>query len=209
MVDRMTPDTLKALAAELRDKSCGKTVWRIMNKAEDGYSMEFEWNKREADEWLSTEPRLIEAGYHVVECVVQTELKKLSTQAAAILEQIAAADAGVPVVCYGVELPGGGFHAFRKGIDDAQRRVDVCNERRPRPPLAFVSTLIRQADHLAALTAQSGEGVALYEALKEIAGDYADRFDLDSPSTNPGIKSSIKQARAAIAAYEAKRGGVR
>ncbi len=39
----------------------------------------------------------------------------------------------------------------------------------------------------------------LLEALEEITSDYADRFDLDDPSTNPGIKSSIKQARAAIA----------
>ena len=39
----------------------------------------------------------------------------------------------------------------------------------------------------------------LLEALKEITSDYADRFDLDSLSTNPGIKSSIKQARTAIA----------
>lgn len=39
----------------------------------------------------------------------------------------------------------------------------------------------------------------LLEALREITADYADRFDLDSPSTNPGIKSSIKLARAAIA----------
>lgn len=187
------------------------------------------------------------------------------TQAAAILEQVAGADAGCPVVCHGVELPGGGFHAFRKGIDDAQRRVDVCNVRRPIPPLAFVSPLIRQADHLAALTAQSGEatkalpalpkeirsvlhqpwkaildwhyapegvdsgkaakavdgaieqtmiayaqqaiadhlaaqsgeGVALYEALKgvvRVADRKTDEFDA---------------ARAAIAAYEAKRGGVR
>ena len=39
----------------------------------------------------------------------------------------------------------------------------------------------------------------LLEALQEITSDYADRFDLDDPSTNPGIKSSIEQARAAIA----------
>jgi len=38
----------------------------------------------------------------------------------------------------------------------------------------------------------------LLEALREITSDYADRFDLDDPSTNPGIKSSIEQARAAI-----------
>ena len=39
----------------------------------------------------------------------------------------------------------------------------------------------------------------LLEALREIADDYADRFDLTCPSTNPGIKSTIAQARAAIA----------
>lgn len=43
---------------------------------------------------------------------------------------------------------------------------------------------------------------ALLMALKEIAEDYADRFDLDSPSTNPGIKFTIEQARAAIAKAE-------
>ncbi len=42
----------------------------------------------------------------------------------------------------------------------------------------------------------------LLEALKEVTSDYAGRFDLDDPSTNPGIKSSIKQAHAAIAKAE-------
>ena len=36
-------------------------------------------------------------------------------------------------------------------------------------------------------------------ALREIAEDYEDRFDMESPSTNPGIKSSVKRSRAAIA----------
>lgn len=39
----------------------------------------------------------------------------------------------------------------------------------------------------------------LLAALREISADYADRFDLESPSTNPGIKIVIEQARAAIA----------
>lgn len=39
----------------------------------------------------------------------------------------------------------------------------------------------------------------LLEALEEIANDYADRFDLNSESTNHGIKYAIQQARAAIA----------
>ena len=39
----------------------------------------------------------------------------------------------------------------------------------------------------------------LREALREITNDYADRFDLDDPSTNPGIKAVITQAREALA----------
>lgn len=40
-------------------------------------------------------------------------------------------------------------------------------------------------------------------ALKDISSDYADRFDLSSSSTNPGIKIVIEQARSAISAAEA------
>lgn len=43
--------------------------------------------------------------------------------------------------------------------------------------------------------------IELQEALREIADDYADRFDLNSPSTNPGIKSVIRQARAALSTH--------
>lgn len=39
----------------------------------------------------------------------------------------------------------------------------------------------------------------LMAALEDIANDYADRFDMESPSTNPGIKSCVKQAKSAIA----------
>jgi hypothetical protein len=39
----------------------------------------------------------------------------------------------------------------------------------------------------------------LAEALKDLSDDIAERFDLDSPSTNPGIKIYVEQARAAIA----------
>ena len=42
------------------------------------------------------------------------------------------------------------------------------------------------------------ENARLREALQEITDDYADRFNLESPSTNPGIKYVIKQARAAL-----------
>ena len=39
----------------------------------------------------------------------------------------------------------------------------------------------------------------LVGALEEITNDYADRFDLESASTNPGIKYVVAQARAALA----------
>ena len=44
-----------------------------------------------------------------------------------------------------------------------------------------------------------GAAPDLLLALREIADDYADRFDMDSPSTNPGMKYVVKQAREAIA----------
>lgn len=38
----------------------------------------------------------------------------------------------------------------------------------------------------------------LLAALKDLADDMSERFDLDSPSTNPGIKNTIAAARQAI-----------
>jgi hypothetical protein len=38
----------------------------------------------------------------------------------------------------------------------------------------------------------------LVEALKDLADDIADRFDLDSPSTNPGIKNYVERILAVI-----------
>lgn len=52
---------------------------------------------------------------------------------------------------------------------------------------------------------QLREQVALLrEALKDICSDYEDRFDMGSPSTNPGMKFVVKQAREAISATEPK-----
>lgn len=39
----------------------------------------------------------------------------------------------------------------------------------------------------------------LLEALEDLANDYAERFDMDSQSTNPGMKVVVENARAAIA----------
>lgn len=52
---------------------------------------------------------------------------------------------------------------------------------------------------------QLREQVALLrEALKGICSDYEDRFDMGSPSTNPGMKFVVKQAREALDATEPK-----
>ena len=53
-----------------------------------------------------------------------------------------------------------------------------------------------------ALHRSQSEVERLREALKDIADDYEDRFDMDSPSTNPGIKHVVRQARAALARKE-------
>lgn len=39
----------------------------------------------------------------------------------------------------------------------------------------------------------------LLEALEDLESDIAGRFDMEDPSTNPGIKFAIEAARAAIA----------
>jgi hypothetical protein len=39
----------------------------------------------------------------------------------------------------------------------------------------------------------------LLESLKDLVDDIAERFDMDSQSTNPGIKICVERARVAIA----------
>lgn len=51
-------------------------------------------------------------------------------------------------------------------------------------------------EHLECLIAERDQ---LLEALKFITADVCERFDLDSASTNPGMKLAVKLARAAIA----------
>lgn len=119
-------------------------------------------------------------------------------EAAAILEQVAGADAGCPVVAWLLLDQG------CRAPDDCEdfERVELASELPAAELERFkrggrATALISIPDHLAALTAQSGEGVALYEALLgvvRVADRKTDEFDA---------------ARAAIAAYEAKRGGVR
>lgn len=62
---------------------------------------------------------------------------------------------------------------------------------------------IPEADRLSDENDQLREQVAMLRwALADIANDYSDRFDMDSSSTNPGIKVVVKQAIKALAATE-------
>lgn len=47
---------------------------------------------------------------------------------------------------------------------------------------------------------QAAQIELMREALSDIADDYEDRFDMNSPSTNPGMKYVVKQSRAALSA---------
>ncbi len=58
--------------------------------------------------------------------------------------------------------------------------------------------LAAELRRLSALNAQ------LLEALRDLADDIAGRFDMDSPSTNPGMRACVAEARAAIKAAEAE-----
>lgn len=58
---------------------------------------------------------------------------------------------------------------------------------------------VNNADQNQANAKLIGAAPDLLLALREIADDYADRFDMDSPSTNPGMKYVVQQAREAIA----------
>lgn len=49
---------------------------------------------------------------------------------------------------------------------------------------------------------QRAEGAV--EALRDIADDYSERFDMSSPSTNPGMKIVVENAREALAAWDVK-----
>lgn len=52
--------------------------------------------------------------------------------------------------------------------------------------------------------AAAGPNAALVEALKDFVADITERFDMASPSTNPGIKSCVENARTALAAAGVK-----
>lgn len=77
---------------------------------------------------------------------------------------------------------------------EAEKLADKCDESAE----LWLNEIYTRHKAAALLRRQAEQIRELRTALKEIADDYAGRFDLDSPSTNPGIKSSIRQARAAL-----------
>ena len=71
--------------------------------------------------------------------------------------------------------------------------------------MAFNAQLQDEVARLEQERDQLRERVALLrDALKEAVEDYSDRFDMSSPSTNPGIKWIVKQGKEALTATEPK-----
>ncbi|GFM73801.1 hypothetical protein PSCICL_47930 [Pseudomonas cichorii] len=65
--------------------------------------------------------------------------------------------------------------------------------------VAAVVSNMRELPEIAANAKLIAAAPELLEALIDLADDIAERFDMDSPSTNPGIKHYIQNARDAIA----------
>lgn len=90
---------------------------------------------------------------------------------------------------------------WSQGVDDWElvgagaNRVLFCwNDRTRWKSGLIIGENIKEAD--ARLIAAAPD---MYEALKDLVDDICDREDVDSPSCNPGRKSAVKWARAALA----------
>lgn len=117
--------------------------------------------------------------------------REVMDRAAEVLGQIERADE-VPVVAY--------RHSHTHSLHDTEAEVELADGD------SWAEPLVLQSDHIAALTAQSGDGVALLDELRNIANAKPEQWD-------PEMRGQFREwaqnrARAAIAAYEAKRGGV-
>jgi hypothetical protein len=83
--------------------------------------------------------------------------------------------------------------------------IDICqsNSKEFRGQVAY----LQSAEHIEGITmAECGANARLIaaapdllEALEDLTDDIAGRFDMDSPSTNPGMVAAVHNARAAIA----------
>ena len=62
----------------------------------------------------------------------------------------------------------------------------------------YTSDQLAEAANL--IERQAAQIEMMREALSDIADDYEDRFDMNSPSTNPGMRYVVKQSRAALSA---------
>lgn len=89
----------------------------------------------------------------------------------------------------------GGVRIVDRSLPQCYQGVAIVIQRDPHPTLGHGITH-DQAEERARVMAASFE---LLEALEDIANDYAERFDMDSQSTNPGMKIVVENARTAIA----------
>lgn len=65
--------------------------------------------------------------------------------------------------------------------------------------LPCIGVVYGAGDEIKANAALIAAAPDMYEALKDLVDDICDREDVDSPSCNPGRKSAVKWARAALA----------
>lgn len=91
---------LTELAPRVNKQCCGRTEWRVMNKAGDAYCMSFDHSEyinpeRAAREWLEKtqreRPGWIEAnGYHIAPKLVFTDAEKIALETVELLRAAAA-----------------------------------------------------------------------------------------------------------------------
>jgi hypothetical protein len=82
------------LVKRIQEKCAGRDRWYVMNAAEDGYCMDFDWGY-DADRWMDDRLRenpdyIKRNGYHVVKKRSFTSAEELANEAAALIEQQAA-----------------------------------------------------------------------------------------------------------------------
>jgi hypothetical protein len=83
----MSDDLIK----RIQEKCAGRDRWYVMNAAEDGYCMDFDWGY-DADRWMDDRLRenpdyIKRNGYHVVKKRSFTSAEELANEASALIEQ--------------------------------------------------------------------------------------------------------------------------
>lgn len=93
-----------------------------------------------------------------------------------------------PWECDGATVFAVEHHGWRKGVEQFHNRFYAGVQRGPYTPAA---ELVANAKLISAAP-------DLLAALRDLADDIDERFDMESRSTNPGMKAAVSNARAAI-----------